>query len=172
MSKEITESPDVKVVPITSEIKRGPGRPPRQEAVKKSRRRREGLGLDRNLRLHVPEGVKDPNFHYHWINDNPGRILNKTVQDDYDIVTEEDLRGEKLGEGEGTQVKRAVGTGPDGGWKYAYLCRKPKDFYKEDQKTEQAEIDAKMKAIKQGSQEGLGKEDHSYVPKGHQNVVE
>ena len=171
MSKETIAGPGPKVVPITGS-KRSPGRPPRQDTVKKTRRRREGLGLDRNLRLHVPEDWKDKNFHYHWINDTPGRLMNKTVQDDYDIVTEEELRGEKIGEGEGTQVKRAVGTGADGGWQYAYLCRKPKDFYDEDKQSEQAEIDSKMQSIKQGNQEQIGKGDHAYVPKGHQNVIE
>jgi len=153
-------------------VKRSPGRPPRQEAVKKVRRRRDDLGIERNQRLNVPESWKDPKFHYHWINETPGRIMNKTEQDDYDIVTEEEIRGEKLGDGEGTQVKRAVGTGADGQWQYAYLCRKPKEYYEEDKKKEQAEIELKMKSIQKGNPEGMDKEDHAYTPRGHQNVIE
>ena len=175
-TKEPDPMPLVKASPGTTHgspaVQASPGRPDRKEDVKKVRRRREGMGVERNQRLNVPEKWKDPNFHYHWINETPGRIMNKTEQDDYDIVTEEEMRGEKLGTGEGTQVKRAVGTGADGQWQYAYLCRKPKDFYKTDKLEEQAEIAKKMDAIKHGSAEGLDKDDQAYTPRGHQNVIE
>ncbi len=157
----------------TNTEKRGPGRPPRKEQNQKRRRRREGMGIERNLRLFIPEDVKDPDYHYHWINDKPGRLHARTVQDDYDIVTEEELKGEKH-DGEGTQVKRAIGTGENGEWMYSYLCRKPKDFYVEDKAKEQERIAQFERQAREGipaSNDGLDTDDHAYVPEGRRNVI-
>lgn len=146
------------------------GRQPRKEKLKKERRRRGGMGLETNMRLHIPDEQKDPNYHYHWLNDSPGRIIAKTKQDDYDIVTEAEL---KVG-GENVQVKRAVGTGANGEWQYAYLCKKPKEYYDSDKAKEQEDIASAEKATKEGAPpavDGLNTADHAYVPKDHRNVI-
>ncbi len=153
-----------------SELDKPKGRTPRKEKVKKERRRRSGLGLETNMRLHIPDDQKDPNYHYHWLNDSPGRIAAKTVKDDYDIVTEAELREG----GENVQVKRAVGTGANGEWQYAYLCKKPKEYYDGDKATEQESIASAEKAAKEGAPpgaDGLSTSDHGYVPDGHKNVI-
>lgn len=150
-------------------VEKSTGRPDRKEEVKTERRRRNGMGLDRNRRLHYAEDKKDPAYEYRWANDTPGRIAGLTEQDDYDIVMED---GEG---GEGTPVKRAVGTGPSGEWKHAYLVRKPKKYYEADKKEEQdsiADAEQDMKEKPAPSADGLSRNDHAYVPQDRVNVIE
>ena len=66
---------------IVTEDKRGPGRPKRSEEVKAVRRRRGSMGADRDLKLHVPDDLKDPDFVYRWVNDKPGRVAQRTIPD-------------------------------------------------------------------------------------------
>ena len=155
------------------------GRAPRKEESKKRRRRREGIGIEGSLRLHVPEEAKDPNFHYHWLTDKPGRIQAKTVNDDYDIVTEQELQArldkkDYTAGDKDTQAMRAVGYGENGQWMNAYLCKKPKEFYDEDKAKEQEDIAEAMKATKEGlpgGSDGLGTADHVYTPEDRVNVI-
>jgi len=177
--------------------RRGPGRPPkaepavarsegrqdRKEEIKTARRRRQGMGRDRNKRIVIPDAAKDPNYHYYVANDTPGRIDQLTKNDDYDIVTKEMLenqlrksRGEEAvpQDGDGTPARIAVGTGKDGQWMYGYVLRKPKEFHDEDKAKEQASLADAEKAMKDGpasSASGLSSADHAYVPKGHRNVI-
>jgi hypothetical protein len=154
--------------PETTEVKRGPGRPPRQEEVKTQRRRRDSLDADRNLKLHVPEEAKDPNFHYRWIKNNPGRVQQITQQDDYDLVTAETLASQSLG----TQVQRASNK-TDG--ESVVLVRKPLKFYEEDKAKEAKRIDATEESMRRAppaSSEGLSGSE-AYVPGGKdaRNIV-
>jgi hypothetical protein len=117
---------------METEIKRGPGRPPRNEEVKVERRRRQGSGADRNMKLFVPEEAKDPNFYYRWVNNKPGRVKQLTQMDDYDIVSADGAID--TGTAEGTVVKRTVDRreGDE-----AVLVRKPLHFYEADKAEEQ-----------------------------------
>lgn len=154
-----------------TEIKRGPGRPPRKQVEKKKRRRRDDMSLSRHDRLAVPENAKDPNYQYRWVNDSPGRIHALTQMDDYDVVTEEELSGQEY-DGEGTPVRRALGFGPGGDEYHAYLCKKPREYYEADKAKEQEAIAEVEKAAEQGvapGEDGLTSADHAYVPRGHQN---
>lgn len=145
--------------------KRGPGRPPRTEQVQERRRRRESMGADRNLKLYVPEEAKDPNFHYRFIKNNPGRVQQLTQLDDYDLVTQADIESQSLG----TQVQRASNK-TDG--ESVVLVRKPIKFYEEDKAKHAARIDASEEALRSGpasSPEGISGSE-AYVP-GGKNVV-
>jgi hypothetical protein len=104
------------------EIKRGPGRPRREEEVATERRRRTGSGAERNLKLFVPEEAKDPNFVYRWVNNRPGRVKQLTQMDDYDVVSSEDGTID-AGTSEGTVVKRTVDRSEG---EEAVLLRKPR----------------------------------------------
>lgn len=159
---------------METEIKRGPGRPPRTEEVKVERRRRQGMGAERSLKLHVPDNAKDPNFVYRWVNNNPGRVKQLTQMDDYEVVSSED-GGIDSGTSEGTVVKRTVDRkeGDE-----AVLLRKPRHFYEADKAEEQKLIDARDESLREGQtpgSEGLSGSE-AYVPggrKGHdgRNVV-
>jgi hypothetical protein len=151
---------------METEIKRGPGRPPRTEEVKVERRRRTGTGAERNLKLHVPEEYKDPNFVYRWVNNAPGRVKQLTQMDDYEVVSSEDGRIDS-GTSEGTVVKRTVDRNEGD---EAVLLRKPRHFYEADKAEEQKLIDARDEQLRAGaapSSEGLSGSE-AYVPGGRQ----
>jgi hypothetical protein len=139
----------------------------RNEEIKTERRRRAGMGLERTLKLYYPEALKDPNFEYRWINDSPGRIEAKTVDDDWDVVTEKR-------NGAAAKVRRPVDTGRTGQPLYAVLCRKPKHLYQQDKAEEQKVINAQEEAMRRGpvaSPPGDSVESSTtYVP-GGRNVI-
>jgi hypothetical protein len=147
---------------METEIKRGPGRPPRTEEVKTARRRRSGSGFERGLKLYVPEEEKDPNFVYRWVNNTPGRVNQLTTMDDYDVVSSESIDG---GTSEGTVIKRTVSR--DEGDE-AVLLRKPRAYFEADKADEQKQIDARDEQLRAGapqSSEGLSGSE-AYVPGG------
>ncbi|MFA6244573.1 MAG: hypothetical protein WC655_26760 [Candidatus Hydrogenedentales bacterium] len=147
------------------EIKRGPGRPPRQEEVKQRRRRREGLGAERGLKLGIPDDLKDKEFTYRWVNDRPGRVQQLTKMDDWEkapITTEQNA-------GEGTVETRVVDKTVG---ERAVLLRKPKEFYEADKLEEQKVLDARDEAMRRSvlpSSEGLSGPE-AYIP-GGRNIV-
>jgi hypothetical protein len=147
--------------------KRGPGRPPRQAETQQRRRRREDMGDDRHLKLAVPAGLKEKGFVYRWVNETPGRIENKTVHDDWDIVKSE--IDPTKDNGEGTPVRRPVGVAADGKPLYAYLCKKPEDYYKADKLAEQKSIAADEDNLRRGEVKGADalSGPHAYVPDGN-----
>src|SRR3990167_5933210 len=152
------------------------GRPPRQEEVKRERRRRGRVGGEASLRLYVPPEYKAhwSNYELRWINDNRGRLHQKTKNDDWDICYSHELPGAEplTGDGPGTAITaNAVGVGGDGKAYPAYLCRKPKDYYEADKRAEQEEIDKQENAVlkyeKPAGPGGLtigADEDNAYVP--------
>jgi len=142
---------------------------PRIEATKSDRRRRRDDGPMAGLKLAVPEGLKEQGFEYRWVNDDGRRVHDKTVMDDWDRVMTPAIESE----GEGTPVKRLVGKQEGGAPLYAYLCRKPTEFYQEDKSKEQRRIKEQEDAMKRGPGAipgGLGGST-SYVP-GQGNQIE
>lgn len=151
----------------TDQVKRGPGRPPRVQEVQERRRRREGLGADRNLKLHVPDDQKDPNFTYRWVNNRPGRIQQLTVTDDWEVVQGADPASNAVSLGATSERVADSYTGQT-----AVLLRKPKKFYEEDKAEEQKLLDARDETMRRGSlqsPDGLSGPE-SYVP-GGKNIV-
>jgi hypothetical protein len=149
-------------IEMEAPVRRGLGRTPRQEEVKKVRRRRESLGADRNLKLHVPEDKKDPNFVYRFVNDRPGRVQQLTQADDWDVVPSITAEsGNETRVADKSSGERAV------------LLRKPKEFYESDKLEEQKLLDARDEAMRRGapeSAEGLSSSDNAYVP-GGKNII-
>ena len=148
-----------------TEVKRGPGRPPRQEEVQQRRRRRESLGTDRNMKLAVPADFKDPNYEYRWVNDRPGRVQ-QLHGEDWDVV---DGTSQLDSNSIGTTVKR-VSDRLSG--ENTVLMRKPKTYFEEDQAAKKAALDKVDEALRRGappSSEGLAG-PHSYVPGGRNTV--
>lgn len=136
----------------------------RAATVKTERRRRRDDGPNAGLKLYVPEEAKDPNFEYRWFNDEPGRVLAKTKQDDWDLVKPDELKG--LADAERVIERGASGAG--GQPRKAFLARKPKEYYQADKAKEQALIDAREESLKRGvapSPEGL-QGPTTYVPAG------
>jgi len=141
----------------------------RVEEERTRRRRREDLGDGRLKNLAV-SGDMDPTYEYRWINDDPGRVHNLTIRDDWDRVTEDmlGLRGDKdrqVGSGVERIVDKVTG-------KRAILVRKPKDYYAQDKAKEQVKLDEIDTQIKSGAvpsngqQEALKPGVNAYVPAG------
>lgn len=137
--------------------------PARVEAEKKQRRRRADTSETRNLKLHVPESMKDPNFVYRWVNDTAaGRIHDKTVNDDWEIASLRDSENKEV------QAVRNVGNGEHGQPLKSYLLRKPKEFHEEDKARSIAALKETEKQLERGKSVGAGglEESVSYVPGG------
>ncbi len=138
---------------------------PRQTEVAKTRRRREGMGAERNLKLSVPDGVTEGGKYVtRWVNNRPGRVQQFTTQDDWDIVNV----GE--GSGIGSVTERAV----DSNGEKAVLMRKLKEFHDADQKEKWKALDERDEAMRRGplpTPEGIGGEAAmAYTPNGR-NIV-
>lgn len=153
----------------TNTITRGPGRPARQQETQERRRRREGLGADRNLKLHVPENFKDRNFEYRWVNDRPGRVQQMTVQDDWETVSTQDAMLLQEQVSEGTVVSRVADRYQG---ERTVLLRKPKHYYEQDKAEEQKLLDERDKTMRNGAladPQGLTGSE-AYTP-GGRNIV-
>lgn len=148
--------------PSNVEIAARAEQPSRVEEVQQRRRRREGMGPERNLKLAVPD--KDPNYEYRWVNNRPGRVHQLTKNDDWDVAPEQN------GPGLGTIGERTVDktTGEQ-----AILLRKPKEFYDEDQREKEKLLKSRDDAMRRGPPtapaDGDG-DDKTYVP-GGRNIV-
>lgn len=153
---------------------RAPVNEERAKATKNSRRRRAASfdGLD--YRLRVPDELKDDRFIYRWINDEPGRLFQLTEQDDYDFVYDERIRTEaedadKNTDG-GTRISRIVGRSKTGEPLRAFLCRKLKEYYEEDNRKRMRQWREVTDQVEQGvvpGGHGLFDQDpdHAYIPR-------
>lgn len=150
---------------------------PRVQETRSRRRRRDDSAETWNRKLYVPERFLDrTKYVYRWINDDGGRIQEKTRFDDFDIVT-----ADQMGEGysevardqaDGNSVRRQVGK-QDGKPLYAYFCRKLKEFAEEDQAKKMADIASQEETMRRGplpTRDGLGQAE-AYVPGGRPNVI-
>lgn len=126
------------------------------------RRRKRGGGELHGRRLAVVKSKLDfDNFEYRWINDDPGRIYAMTQEDDWDFITD---NGEKDDNADmGARISQVVGVNADGSKKVSFLCRKRKDFYKEDQAAKAKELDKQLAQMRSG-QDRSGAPQHDYVP--------
>jgi len=95
---------------------------------------------------------KDPNFVYRIVNDVDDRV-ERFKQAGYELVdvNEARLSSQRVGAGtpEGTMASMPVGMGTTG-----YLMKIPKDWYEEDQRTKQVQIDASEESIKKPNIDG------------------
>jgi hypothetical protein len=85
----------------------------------------------------IPEVALDlKNFVYRWIDDKPGRLRNATKVDDYDFVTVAELGAEfnpENTDGESSEHITMFAEESKGGKPiYTHLCRKPREFWEED----------------------------------------
>lgn len=160
------------------------GRQPRSEVVAGERRRRKSGTLDRMTQFRldcIPAEALDRNFVYRWIDDRPGRLHMATKMDDYDFVKLDELGtawSAYDAEGESDDRVRMIAEATGAKPVHTYLCRKPRDFWNEDNE----EIVCKREAMMDGrvyhgeggyTPEGQARsadltEDVSYVPSGVQ----
>lgn len=132
-------------------------RTPREADEQRQRRRRDVGTLDRmqTLRLAVPQSVKDsnPDRDFRWFNDTGNRIHNKTVMDDWDKVPGVD--------------PIVVGTTADGHPLKAFLCMKPMEFVREDEKAKMQELKEMEAGLVRGKSDESDLKDRAYADEGN-----
>lgn len=104
-------------------------------------------------------------YAYRFINDAPARLFQMTQQDDWDIVDAQGGAVKADSTDMGNAVSSVVGTKPDGSAMRAYLCRKLKRFYDDDQKMKQTDLDEQLAQLRRGNG-AKGEELGDYVPSG------
>lgn len=167
----------------TEEVAEAPrrGRPPRAAVVAGERRRRNSSSLNRMAQYKldfIPEDMLDKdNFVYRWINDTPGRLRMATKMDDYEKVSASELGAGfamDATDSEGGDTVRMY-AGLEGGQPvYTYLCKKPREFWLDDNEEiverREAMMDGRVYGGEGGESDDAGHADLdasvSYVPKG------
>lgn len=133
----------------------------RREEVQTRRKQRGGGELE-GRRLGIVKSKLDfDNFVYRWVNDAPSRLFAKTKEDDWDVVRNDGVKDDSADLG--NAVSQIVGTAPDGSALKAYLCRKPRKFYDEDQADKSAALDAQLEQLRRGNDRS-GASQSDYVP--------
>jgi hypothetical protein len=94
---------------------------------------------------------QEPGFNYRFVNDTGDRI--KEMEElGYELVRDQSVKvGDKrvaIPTSDGSAIRSAVGTNPDGSPLYAYVMRQRDEFYKEDQATKAAHVDETEADIK------------------------
>ncbi len=140
---------------------------PRQAEVAQTRRRREGIGPERNLKMHYPCHDSDPDWVYRYANMRPGRIHQLTVDDDWEPAPRKDgAAGYETSIGTG--VERVVDkyTG-----EHAILLRKPRKFHEADEAAKEAERKKGDATLRRGPlPSSNGAAEQTYVP-GGKNII-
>lgn len=112
-----------------------------------NRPKRTPLGARNRLSF----GNQDPNFVYRVINDVDDR-LQRAQEAGYEFVVSDEQLGDKRAAEGGkidSRVSKPVGNGVRG-----FLMRIPRDYYDEDQKVKQDQIDETEKAMKPNTAKG------------------
>lgn len=136
------------------------GRPPKGEATQ--RRRKQRTSETQGRKLAVPASLTDFNkFVYRWVNDDGVRMFALTQEDDWELAPKSAEIPEVV-ESEDA-FRRVVGRNADGSPMFAYLCRKLKTFYDEDQKAKQVDLDEQLAQMLRGKARD-GTEQGDYVP--------
>lgn len=151
------------------------GRPPKTEAIVEERQQARD---DRNLEerrarrqdvwdgtatpLDVPADIKAKyaNSNLRWINDDGIRFHRLTKQDVWEPVKDH----------EGKTIRRPVGFRQTGEPMEAVLCEKPKDWYEEDRRKKQEQLDRDINAVMtkgSGAPDGIEQTGAGYVPDGN-----
>jgi hypothetical protein len=128
----------------------------RTQADRPKRESRVPFGVART-KLSVPMEIEG--YHLHWVNDSAGRIQ-EAQRGGYTFVEPKEVGAPE----DGSQVKRLVGKNEDGSAMYAYLMKIEMEFYLEDQKLIQSEVDRFDSAIKRGTlEEKAGENRYSKI---------
>jgi len=99
-------------------------------------------------------------FHYRWVNDQPGR-LSQAQEGGYSFAEPAEVGKEPT---ENNRVFELVGLQKDGvNPLYAYLMKIPKEWYLEDDKVKQSQLDQIDAAIKGGKADD-GNRENRYIP--------
>jgi hypothetical protein len=141
------------------------GRQSRAEEQLPERRKRTDIDMT-GKRLSVRNELLDfEKYKYRWINDSDVRLYQLTKQDDWEVMTQDGEALKSDNTDMGAAISIPVGTKPDGSAMRAYLCRKLKRFFDEDQKMKQTELDEQLSRLRAGK-DATGANMGDYTPAG------
>lgn len=145
-------------------------RPTNEELIRRNRRRRtDNLG-ETALKLTTHDSLDHENFEYRWIKDDGSRMHQKTVADDWEIVTQDDDSvKEDAAVAMGTGVAVRSGVNKDGAALNLYLCRKPKVLAEDDRAAREAQRKKLDDQMRRGAlpTPGGATGDAFYTPSGN-----
>lgn len=140
------------------------GRRSRAEEQLPERRKRTDIDMT-GKRLAVRTELLDfDRFKYRWVNDSDVRMW-RLHQADWDVMTQDGDIIKPDNTDLGSAISIPVGTKPDGSAMRAYLCRKHRQFYDDDQKMKQTDLDEQLKRLRLGKSAD-GESQGDYVPSG------
>jgi hypothetical protein len=114
------------------------------------------------MKMNAPQR---PGYVRRWVNDDPGR-LDAAQQGGYEFVLGESKSEGGATEGMGQKISRVVGSYDSGNPKTAYLMEIKKEWYDEDQRAKQGNVDLSEAALRRGTDEhGQPGVDGRYIPK-------
>ena len=134
------------------------------EALPERRKRTEANVVGKRLAVNTAN-LNMEKYAYRFINDAPARLFQMTQQDDWDIVDATGAPVKSDSTDLGNAVSVVVGTKPDGSAMRAYLCRKLRRFYDDDQKMKQTDLDEQLAQLRRGNS-AKGEEQGDYIPSG------
>lgn len=142
---------------------RAEARQTREQEEQVRRRKRSGGELHgRRLAVVIPPD-QFKKFAFRWVNDKEARMIMLTKEDDWDLVPADFAQKDDNAD-LGNMISTPVGTHPDGSAMRAYLCRKLRTFYDDDQREKQEALDAQLSLMRSGNPMN-NKDDTDYVPK-------
>lgn len=134
-----------------------------RQQEQRRRRAREDADVIGGKHLGVRRDILDgEKFAYRWFNDDDIRLQAKAEQQ-WDIVKNDGGVVSENTADLGDAIKRYVGQRKDGSPRYAYLCRKYRQFYDEDKARRTEELDAELAELKRGNAKD-GSPQGDYVP--------
>ena len=116
-----------------------------QIRTQEQRPRRIPFGVP-NTKLGITMSL--PGYHLHWVNDTAGRI-DEAKLGGYEFVSPSEVNDTS----KESHIKRLVGKREDGSGMYAYLMKIRQDWYDEDQRALQSQVDKFDRAIRRGDLE-------------------
>lgn len=152
----------------------------RVEAVATQRRRRREGTLNRMAQFKMdciePEDLDLEKYVYRWVNDENSRIRQLTKGDDYDHVETHELGDgfdiENTDSESNGRVRMLVGTSKGGAPLYAYLLKKLKSYWEDDNEEGVQQREAQMAGrvyrgeATEDDEQRPGGDDQFYVPAG------
>lgn len=120
-----------------------------QEALPPRRRRDDMETFGKRLAVRIPPEMMK-RFRFRWVNSEESRLMT-LYNRDWDIV-KPDMGVVKEDHSDlGEAISIVVGRNVDGSPLRAYLCRKPRQYYDEDVKKHQTELDNQMRELRRGN---------------------
>lgn len=144
-------------------------RPPRLELKRAERRRRKAGTLNRMAQFKLDifdESQLDSRYVHRWVEDEGSRLRQATKGDDYDFVNTADLGGfdaDTTDSESSERVRMVTGVDKQGHPTYAYLLRKPREYFEEDMAENcQFREDVMEQRVFQGEDDGFNPETGLY----------